>query len=82
MGCPVAGGEPFVDLPVGHRVVGAPHLIEDLGVEIGAVREMAGLGAENGDLGVGEQVGDEPAIDGGGDRAAVLPATTTWVASG
>ena len=71
-GAPVAGGQPVVDLPVGHGVVGAPQLTEDLGVEVGVVREGARLGAEHGDLGVGEQVGDEAAVDGGGDRPAGL----------
>ena len=70
-GTPVAGGEPFVDLPGGHGVVGAPQLTE-LGVEVGVVGEGAGVGAEHGDLGVGEQVGGEPAVDGGGDRPAAL----------
>jgi hypothetical protein len=28
---------------------------------------MAGHGAEHGDLGVGKQIGGEPAVEGGGD---------------
>ena len=67
---PVAGGEPFVDLPVRHVVVDAPQLTEDLGVEVGVVGQVAGPATEHGDLGVGEQVGDEAAVDRGGDRPA------------
>jgi len=67
-GAPVAGGESVVDLPVGHIGVGAPSLTEDLGVEVRVVGNVAGLAAEHGDLGVGEQIGRQAAVDGGGDR--------------
>jgi hypothetical protein len=45
-----------------------PQLTEELGVEGGVVGNVARLAAEHGDVGVGEQVGDETAVDGGGDR--------------
>jgi hypothetical protein len=69
---PVAGCQPVVDLPVGHVVVGAPQLAEDLGVEVGVVGNVARLAAEHGDPGVGKQVGGEAAVDGGGDRPGGL----------
>ncbi len=52
-------------------VVGAPQLAE-LGVEVGVVGQRAGVGAEHGDVGVGEQIGGEAAVDRGGDRPAAL----------
>jgi hypothetical protein len=62
------GRQPLVDLPVGHVVVGAQQVPEDLGVEVGVVGDVARLAAERGYLSVGEQIADEAAVDGGGDR--------------
>jgi hypothetical protein len=41
-------------------------------LKLGSYGEGAGLGAEHGDLGVGEQVGGEAVVDGGGDRSGGL----------
>ncbi len=68
---PLAGGE-SVDRPVGHGVVGAPCCIEDVGVEVGIVGPGAGLCADDRDLGVREPVGDQAAVEGGGDRPGSL----------
>jgi hypothetical protein len=77
---PVAGGEPFVDLPVGHAGVEAPALTELLGT-IGVLAEVARLAAEHGHLGVGKQVGNEPAVDGAATEPENLPTTMTWAAA-
>jgi hypothetical protein len=69
---PLAVGEPFVDLPVGHVGVRAPQLAEKLGVEVGVVGDVARLGAEHGNSGVGKLVGDEAAVHRGGDRSDAL----------
>jgi hypothetical protein len=53
-------------------VVGAPQLTENPGVEVGIVRDVARLGAEHGDLGAGQPVGNEAAIHGGGHRPDAL----------
>jgi hypothetical protein len=42
----------------------APALSEELGFEVGLVANVAGLAAEHCDLGVGEQIGREAALDG------------------
>src|SRR4029453_10866459 len=82
---PVAGAEPFVDLPVGHVGVGAPQFPEDLGVEVGVAGEGAGLGARHGGLGVGRRgvrAATAPPETGAATAPPVLPTMTTWVASG
>jgi hypothetical protein len=47
----------------------AQQLTEDLGVEVGVVGKVARLTAEHGDMGVGQQVGGEATVDGGGPKA-------------